>query len=145
MPQETNSQEPLLSVRNLQFEFTLRGQVLHALRGISLSVHKGESLAIVGESGSGKSVFVNTLMGLNAPNGHITGGSILYHGQDLTKLKSNEDWLKIRGGKIAMVMQDPMTSLNPLKTIGYQIQEAVELHQGVHGEEAKKRVFELSA
>ncbi len=143
MPQETSTQEPLLSVRNLQFEFTLRGQVLHALRGISLSVRKGESLAIVGESGSGKSVFVNTLMGLNAPNGHITGGSILYHGQDLTKLKSNEDWLQIRGGKIAMVMQDPMTSLNPLKTIGYQIQEAVELHQGVHGEEAKKRVFEL--
>lgn len=141
--EEVKSREPLLTVNNLQFEFTLRGQVLHALRGISLTVYKGESIAIVGESGSGKSVFVSTLMGLNAPNGHITGGSIMYHGQDLTKLKTNEEWLKIRGGKIAMVMQDPMTSLNPLKTIGYQIQEAVELHQNLHGDEAKKKVYEL--
>lgn len=133
----------LISIRDLHFDFTLRGQVLHALRGIDLDVYKGESLAIVGESGSGKSVFVSTLMGLNAANGHITQGSILYDGMDLTKLRTNEDWLQIRGRKIAMVMQDPMTSLNPLKTIGYQIQEAVELHQGLHGEAARKVVYEL--
>ena len=72
---DTN-REVLLSVKNLDFKFTLRGQVLHALRGISLDVYKGESLAIVGESGSGKSVFVSTLMGLNAANGRITGGSM---------------------------------------------------------------------
>ncbi len=137
------SREVLLSVKDLDFQFTLRGQVLHALRGISLDVYKGESLAIVGESGSGKSVFVSTLMGLNASNGQITGGSILYDGKDLTKLHTNEEWLQIRGRKIAMVMQDPMTSLNPLKSIGYQIQEAVELHQNLHGEAAKKAVYEL--
>ena len=139
---DTN-REVLLSVKNLDFKFTLRGQVLHALRGISLDVYKGESLAIVGESGSGKSVFVSTLMGLNAANGRITGGSISYDGWELTRLHTNEDWRQIRGRKIAMVMQDPMTSLNPLKTIGYQIQEAVELHQNLHGEEAKKAVYEL--
>ncbi len=135
--------EPILSVQNLEFEFTLRGQTLHALRGISLDVYKGESLAIVGESGSGKSVFVSTLMGLNAQNGRITGGKILYHGKDITKYKTNEEWKTIRGAKIAMVMQDPMTSLNPLKTIGFQIQEAVELHQHLHGEAAKKEVYRL--
>lgn len=139
---DTN-REVLLSVKNLDFKFTLRGQVLHALRGISLDVYKGESLAIVGESGSGKSVFVSTLMGLNAANGRITGGNISYDGWELTRLHTNEDWRQIRGRKIAMVMQDPMTSLNPLKTIGYQIQEAVELHQNLHGEEAKKAVYEL--
>lgn len=132
----------LLSVQNLTFDFTLRGQVLHALRGVSLDVDKGESLAIVGESGSGKSVFVNTLMGLNAQNGHITGGHIYYDGKDLAALHTEADWKPIRGTKIAMVMQDPMTSLNPLKTIGFQIQEAVELHQGLHGEAAKKKVYE---
>lgn len=137
------SREVLLSVKDLDFQFTLRGQVLHALRGISLDVYKGESLAIVGESGSGKSVFVSTLMGLNASNGQITGGSILYDGKDLTRLHTNEEWLQIRGRKIAMVMQDPMTSLNPLKSIGYQIQEAVELHQNLRGEAAKKAVYEL--
>ena len=135
--------EPLLSVQNLDFEFTLRSQVLHALRSVSLDIYPGESLAIVGESGSGKSVFVNTLIGLNAPNGRIAGGHIYYHGQDLTALKTEKDWKSIRGTKIAMVMQDPMTSLNPLKTIGYQIREAVELHQNVHGEEAKKVVCTL--
>ena len=137
---DTN-REVLLSVKNLDFKFTLRGQVLHALRGISLDVYKGESLAIVGESGSGKSVFVSTLMGLNAANGRITGGSISYDGWELTRLHTNEDWRQIRGRKIAMVMQDPMTSLNPLKTIGYQIQEAVELHQNLHGEEALNNQF----
>lgn len=135
--------EVLLSVKDLHFEFTLRGQTLHALRGIDLDVYKGESLAIVGESGSGKSVFVSTLMGLNAANGRIAKGSILYDGMDLATLHTNEEWRQIRGRKIAMVMQDPMTSLNPLKTIGYQIQEAVELHQNLHGDEAKKAVCDL--
>ncbi len=139
----SSGREVLLSVKDLDFQFTLRGQVLHALRGISLDVYKGESLAIVGESGSGKSVFVSTLMGLNASNGRITGGSISYDGKDLTTLHTNEEWLQIRGKRIAMVMQDPMTSLNPLKTIGYQIQEAVELHQNLRGEEARKAVYEL--
>ena len=133
----------VLSVRDLNVKFTLRGQILHAIRGISLDVYQGESLAIVGESGSGKSVFVKCAMGLLDANGYIDGGSILYNGMDLTKFQTDKDWLKIRGKEIAMVFQDPMTSLNPLKTIGKQIQEAVELHQGLKGGDAYKAVLEV--
>ena len=133
----------VLSVRDLNVKFTLRGQILHAIRGISLDVYQGESLAIVGESGSGKSVFVKCAMGLLDANGFIDGGSILYNGMDLTKFQTDKDWLKIRGKEIAMVFQDPMTSLNPLKTIGKQIQEAVELHQGLKGGDAYKAVLEV--
>ncbi len=106
-------------------------------------MYQGESLAIVGESGSGKSVFVKCAMGLLDANGYIDGGSILYNGMDLTKFQTDKDWLKIRGKEIAMVFQDPMTSLNPLKTIGKQIQEAVELHQGLKGKDAYKAVLEV--
>ena len=128
----------ILSVQDLNVKFTLRGQILHALRGVSLDVYQGESLAIVGESGSGKSVFVKSTMGLLDANGFISGGSIVYNGQDLTVNKTDRDWQSIRGKEIAMVFQDPMTSLNPLKTIGKQVQEAVELHQGLKGEAAYK-------
>ena len=117
--------------------------MLHAIRGVSLDVQQGESLAIVGESGSGKSVFVKCSMGLLDANGFISGGKILYNGVDLTTYKTDKDWMKIRGKEIAMVFQDPMTSLNPLKTIGKQIQEAVELHQGLTGEAAKQAVMEV--
>ena len=133
----------VLSVQDLNVKFTLRGQILHAIRGISLVVYQGESLAIVCESGSGKSVFVKCAMGLLDANGYIDGGSILYNGMDLTKFQTDKDWLKIRGKEIAMVFQDPMTSLNPLKTIGKQIQEAVELHQGLKGKDAYQAVLEV--
>ena len=131
----------ILSVQDLDVKFTLRGQVLHAIRGVSLDVYKGESLAIVGESGSGKSVFVKTFMGLLDGNGYLDGGHIWYSGQDLTQFKTEKEWLTIRGREIAMVLQDPMTSLNPLKTIGKQIEEAVVLHQGLHGEAAHQAVL----
>ena len=140
-----DQQQVLLSVQDLNFKFTLRGQVLHALRGISLDVYKGESLAIVGESGSGKSVFVKCLMGLNDANGCVESGKILYDGKDLAQFKSDAEWRALRGHRIAMVLQDPMTSLNPLKTIGWQIREAVELHQNLHGDAAKKAVYEILA
>ena len=129
----------ILSVKDLNLKFDLRGRVLHAIRGVSLDLYQGESLAIVGESGSGKSVFTKCFMGLNDLNGHIDSGEILYDGKDLAKFTREKDWLPIRGGEIAMVMQDPMTSLNPLKTIGAQIEEAILLHQkidrsGAHGQ-----------
>ena len=89
------------------------------------------------------SVFVKCAMGLLDANGYIAGGSILYNGMDLTKVQTDKDWLKIRGKEIAMVFQDPMTSLNPLKTIGKQIQEAVELHQGLKGKDAYQAVLEV--
>ncbi len=131
----------ILSVQDLDVKFTLRGQVLHAIRGVSLDVYKGESLAIVGESGSGKSVFVKTFMGLLDGNGYLDGGHIWYNDRDLTQFKTEKEWLTIRGREIAMVLQDPMTSLNPLKTIGKQIEEAVVLHQGLHGEAAHQAVL----
>ena len=135
--------EIILSVRDLDVKFNLRGRKLHAIRGVSLDLYKGESLAIVGESGSGKSVFVKTFMGLLDANGWIDNGTILYNGEDLTKFKTEKQWLKVRGKEIAMVLQDPMTSLNPLKTIGAQILEAIELHQGLHGEQARKEMLSI--
>ena len=99
--------------------------------------------AIVGESGSGKSVFTKTFMGMLDKNGKVTKGEILYNGMDLAKFSSEKDWLKIRGKEVAMVFQDPMTSLNPLKTVGKQIQEALELHQNLHGHAARERTIEI--
>jgi len=136
-------QKKILSVKDLIIKFKLRGRTLTAIREASLDIYEGESLAIVGESGSGKSVFTKSFMGLLDGNGWIDGGSIVYDGEDLAKFKTENDWTKIRGKKIAMVFQDPMTSLNPLKTIGKQVQEAVELHQGLKGKEAKKVVIDI--
>ena len=135
--------ETILSVRDLDVMFNLRGRKLHAIRGVSLDLYKGESLAIVGESGSGKSVFVKTFMGLLDANGWIDNGSIMYNGEDLTQYRTEKQWLKVRGKEIAMVLQDPMTSLNPLKTIGAQIIEAIELHQGLEGEAARKEMLSI--
>jgi oligopeptide transport system ATP-binding protein len=135
--------EIALSVKNLNVKFNLRGKVLHAIRDISLEVYKGESLAIVGESGSGKSVFTKTFMGLLDKNGYIDSGEILYKDKNLVEFKTEKDWKSIRGREIAMVLQDPMTSLNPLKTIGAQIGEAIELHQGLKGNDLKEAVLEI--
>lgn len=133
----------ILSVKDLVIKFRLRGDVLTAIREASLDLYEGESLAIVGESGSGKSVFTKSFMGLLDGNGWIDSGSITFEGEEISNYKTENDWIKIRGKKIAMVFQDPMTSLNPLKTVGKQVQEAVELHQGLKKEEAKKKVIEL--
>ena len=135
--------EVVLSVRDLNVKFSMRGKVLHAIRGISLDLYKGESLAIVGESGSGKSVFCKNFIGLLDKNGWVDSGEILYKGMDLAKFKTEKDWIKIRGKEVAMVMQDPMTSLNPLKTIGWQIEEALQLHQNLKGEAAKQKAIEI--
>ncbi len=137
------NREIVLSVKDLVVKFNLRGQVLTALRGITMDLYKGESLAIVGESGSGKSVFCKNFMGLLDNNGWIDNGTIEYGGMDLAKFKKEKEWIQIRGKRIAMVFQDPMTSLNPLKTVGKQIEEAFTLHNKVTKEEAKKRTLEL--
>ncbi|MBQ8639386.1 MAG: ABC transporter ATP-binding protein [Lachnospiraceae bacterium] len=135
-------QKTILSIKDLEIEFRLRGKDLHVIRGVSLDVHEGESLAIVGESGCGKSVFTKSLMGLLDSNGKIAKGSITYNGTDISAYRTEKEWMKIRGGEIAMILQDPMTSLNPLKTIGAQIEEAVYLHQGLKGAAAKQKVIE---
>lgn len=135
--------EPILSARDVEISFSLRGKKLNAIRRCSLDLYQGETLAIVGESGSGKSVFTKSFLGMLDANGSITGGSIMFEGKDLAKYKTEKDWMSIRGKKISMVMQDPMTSLNPLKKIGRQIEESIELNQGIKGPEAKKMALEM--
>ena len=135
--------KPILSAKDVEITFSLRGNKLNAIRKCSLDLYDGETLAIVGESGSGKSVFTKTFVGMLDGNGSITGGSIMYDGKDLAKFKKEKEWMTIRGKKIAMVMQDPMTSLNPLKKVGKQIQECIELHQGLKGAVAKKATLQI--
>jgi len=135
--------EPILSTRDVEIQFSLRGRKLTAIRKCSIDLFEGETLAIVGESGSGKSVFTKSFIGMLDANGSITGGSIIYRGRDISKFKTEKEWLGIRGRKISMVMQDPMTSLNPLKKIGVQIRESIELHQGLGKIEAKKEAIEI--
>lgn len=142
-PALSTDDNKILSVKELVVKFKLRGQILTAIRGISLDVYRGESLAIVGESGSGKSVFTKTFMGLLDNNGWVDSGSILFGDYDLAKFTREKEWTKIRGKRISMVFQDPMTSLNPLKTIGKQIQEALLLHSCLSKAEAKKRAVKL--
>ena len=113
-----------LEVKNLQISFRTQGGILKAVRNISFDLHKGETLAIVGESGSGKSVTSKAVMGILAGNSIVEGGEIIYDGQDLLKI-SEEDFHKIRGDKIAMIFQDPMSSLNPIMRIGQQLTEAM--------------------
>ena len=137
------SSEPILSARDVEVKFTLRDRQLTAIRRCSLDLYDGETLAIVGESGSGKSVFTKLFVGMLDKNGTVTNGSILYEGRDLTKLSSEREWRGIRGRKIAMVTQDPMTSLNPLRKVGAQIREAVEVNQGVRGAAAKAEAIRL--
>ena len=120
----------ILSVKDLEVKFKVRDRVLTAIRRISMDFEEGKVVAIVGESGSGKSVFTKTFAGMLEVNGEISNGEIWFEGQDLTKIKKDSEWEKIRGKKIATVFQDPMTSLNPVKTIGDQISEVIIKHQG---------------
>ncbi|HJB08716.1 MAG TPA: ABC transporter ATP-binding protein [Candidatus Enterocloster faecavium] len=133
----------ILSARDVEIQFSLRGKKLTAIRKCSLDLYEGETLAIVGESGSGKSVFTKSFLGMLDANGSVTGGSIQYDGVDLATYKTEKEWMTIRGKKISMVMQDPMTSLNPLKKVGKQIQESIEINQGIRGAEAKKKAIQM--
>jgi oligopeptide transport system ATP-binding protein len=134
-----------LSAKDVEIRFSLRGRQLTAIRKCSMDLFEGETLALVGESGCGKSVFTKSFIGMLDANGRVSGGSILYRGEDLSKYKTENEWLNIRGKKISMVMQDPMTSLNPLKKIGVQIREAIELHQDLSKKEAKKAAIDILA
>ena len=138
-----SERDVILSVRDLVVKFVLRGQTLAAIRGASLDLYKGESLAIVGESGSGKSVLTKTFMGMLDKNGFIDSGKILYNNKNLVDFKTEDEWLTVRGRRIAMVFQDPMTALSPLMTVGHQIAETLTLHQGLKGRAAKQKAIEL--
>lgn len=116
--------EKKLEVKNLQISFRTQGGIVKAVRDISFDLYKGETLAIVGESGSGKSVTSKSIMGILSGNSIVEGGQLLYDGQDLLKI-SEDDFHKIRGDKIAMIFQDPMSSLNPIMRVGRQLTEAM--------------------
>ncbi|MEZ4658640.1 MAG: ABC transporter ATP-binding protein [Caldilineaceae bacterium] len=133
----------LLEVKNLKTQFFTQDGVVHAVNGISYTVDEGETVAIVGESGSGKSVGVMSLIRLiPQPPGKIVDGEVWFDGQDLLKL-SEDELRRVRGNRIAMIFQDPMTSLNPVLTIGRQITEALELHLNMSREQSRKRAVEL--
>ena len=133
----------IISAKDIEVQFRVRDNYLTAIRNVSLDLYDGETFAIVGESGSGKSVFTKTFTGMLESNGTITNGSIMYHGQDLTKLKTEKEWAAIRGVKIATIFQDPMTSLNPIRTIGSQITEVIEKHQKLSKSEAKAQAISI--
>ncbi|RDY25462.1 ABC transporter ATP-binding protein [Romboutsia weinsteinii] len=134
--------EKLLEVKNLCVNFKTFGGEVQAVRGVTFDLHKGETLAIVGESGSGKSVACKTIVRILSSNGYIKNGEVLFEGKNLTKL-SEKDMESIRGKDIAMIFQDPMTSLNPTMTIGKQIMEGIIKHQGASKEEARTKAIEL--
>ncbi|MEX0806599.1 MAG: ABC transporter ATP-binding protein [Candidatus Binatia bacterium] len=133
----------LIQVRDLQTSFfTPEGEV-RAIDGVSFEIGEGKTLGLVGESGCGKSVTSLSIMRLIAsPPGKIVGGEILYRGRDLLKLK-NEEMRKIRGNEISMIFQEPMTSLNPVFTVGNQIGEAIHLHQGLGKRETREKTVEM--
>jgi peptide/nickel transport system ATP-binding protein len=133
---------PLLDVKDLKTYFRTDDGIVHAVDGVSFSVEKGKTLAIVGESGCGKSVTCMTIMGLNAKRNTMTEGQALFKDRDLLKIDPDE-LRKIRGNEISMIFQDPMTSLNPVYTIGAQLREAVQLHENVSKQVANSRSVEM--
>jgi oligopeptide/dipeptide ABC transporter ATP-binding protein len=136
--------EPVLSIRDLAVEFRTEDGVVHAVDGISYDVFPGETLGIVGESGSGKSVSTLALLGLiPQPPGRIVSGTAMFQGKDLLKMKKRE-LRRFRGDEVAMVFQDPMTSLNPVLKVGYQLAEAIKTHYPKEPDaKVKARVIEL--
>lgn len=133
----------ILKVDDLSVNFQVRGKTLKAIHHVSMDLYEGETLAIVGESGSGKSVLTRTFTGMLESNGYIPNGTIDYNGQHLEELKKDKDWEGIRGKEIATIFQEPMTSLDPLKTIGSQIAEVIVKHQGKSKKEAKDEAIDL--
>ncbi len=133
----------LLDVQGLETQFRTREGVVHAVNGISFKLNEGETLGIVGESGCGKSVTVSSILQLiPSPPGQVVAGSAMYQGHDLLKM-SQEEIRHVRGAQISMVFQDPMTSFNPVLTIGQQLAEPLEIHKGLTHKQALERVAEM--
>src|SRR3989475_8228826 len=133
---------PLLEVRDLKTHFRTDDGIVKAVDGVSFSVEKGKTLGIVGESGSGKSVTCLTIMGLNPKRNTISSGEAIFNGKNLLTMGSSE-LREVRGNDIAMIFQDPMTSLNPVHKIGHQLVEAIQLHRDVSKSQARARALEL--
>lgn len=138
-----NEKKIVLSASDIVVKFKVRSKELTAIRNVSLELYENETLAIVGESGSGKSVLTKTFTGMLEVNGHVSNGKIIFEDRNLLDIKNDKGWEEIRGRKIATVFQDPMTSLNPIITIGRQITEVIEKHQGLTKSEAKAEAIKL--
>lgn len=134
--------ENILSVQNLHTSFTTGKGEVHAVNGVSFNLDKGKILGIVGESGSGKSVTAYSIMRILESNGRISEGKILYKGEDIAQF-SEKQMREFRGKCCSIIFQDPMTSLNPVFTIGFQLKEAIELHTSRKGKEAEARAIEM--
>lgn len=135
--------EKFLEIKDLHVHYVTSDADVYAVNGISLDLYKGRTLGLVGETGAGKTTVARTILGiLPKPAGRVTGGEVIFEGQDIYKL-SEKDMQKIRGSKITMIFQDPMTALNPVMTVGDQIAEVVELHNGGDKNAAKDRAIEM--
>jgi oligopeptide/dipeptide ABC transporter ATP-binding protein len=134
----------ILEVKNLKTQFKTESGLVKAVDDVSYHIDEHEIVGVVGESGCGKSVTQLSIMRLISPPGKVVAGQVIFDGQDMLKFSANGSEMRaIRGAKIAMIFQEPMTSLNPVLTIGRQLTESLELHLGMHGDAAKKRVAEL--
>lgn len=140
----TDMTQPVLSVRDLRVEFATRRGVLTALDGVSFEINRGEVLGVVGESGAGKSVTGSAVIGLIDPPGRIAGGEIRLNGERIDNL-SPEAMRKVRGRRIGMIFQDPLTSLNPLYRVGRQIEETIRTHTDLSAKAARQRAIDLLA
>jgi oligopeptide/dipeptide ABC transporter ATP-binding protein len=134
--------DKLLDVRNLKTYFRTMDGIVHAVDGVDFSIKPGQTLGIVGESGCGKSVTSLSVMRLLSSNGYVADGQILFEGRDLAEL-SEDEMRRVRGNQIAMIFQEPMTSLNPVYTIGDQVGEVVRVHKGLRGRAARERTIEM--
>lgn len=135
--------ENLLEIRNLAVEYHTDDGVIYAVNNINLSVKKGETIGLVGETGAGKTTIAKSILRiLPKPQAELVSGEILFEGENIVKL-SERDMRKIRGNKIAMIFQDPMTALNPIETVGYQIAEAIKQHNKITSQEADRRACDM--
>ena len=139
---KTWTDAPLLDVRNLSVQFTTRAGTVTVLDDISFTLERGERISFVGESGCGKSMTALALMGLLPAMGRVSGGQILFKGEDLTQASAAR-LRRLRGNEVSMIFQEPMTSLNPVFTIGQQIVEVLRLHRGIDNASARRRALEL--
>src|SRR5215218_2779548 len=135
-------ERPLLEIKDLEVGFTTQDGLVKAVDGINITLYRGQSLAIVGESGSGKSTTAHAIINLLPGTGRVTGGQILFQGRDLTKVPPRE-FEEIRGHSIGLVPQDPMSNLNPVWKIGYQVTEALKANGAAKGAEAKRQAAQL--
>jgi peptide/nickel transport system ATP-binding protein len=142
VPPQEFSVPPLLEIKGLSTQFQFPGGVLRAVDSVDLTLEPGETLALVGESGCGKSITAASIMRLVPPPGRVVAGKVLFKGVDLLQL-SEDEMRGIRGNQIAMVFQDPMTSLNPVFTIGHQVAEGLRIHRGLTREQAESGAVEI--